>query len=569
LQKTGRDKVILVGHSMGGPASREYIQNSINWQSDGKHHVAKLYTIATPHGGSNATLANIKPGNNEKSEAVRDLRYSYFWSGSNGVYLFGGNESYSVMEYSFNNWGGIYENVDVNCNGYTGEYINGLVYKTCPNDIYYSCTIGDGSALGGDAVVAASRADMNNYMSYQPPLLFSADTFMAIRGWNDIIHNDLPKDQNYYVNAKGLDEPYNPDLAYEIAVDSLYYGSITYPSKANALLTSRDIDVYKIKTSIKGNLRIQINNIPVNDFIYAATNISYTSSIRAFTGGKGSIDTVMNNLLPDDYYFFISGAPTTKSFYFPYSFKLLFTPTTNIVQQPISQTICGGNFATFSVSVTGIGPFSYNWNNGNTNSSLTTSILGNYFVTVSGLNGTVVSNVATLQNLNCVTVSAPIIVRQPTSQTVCGGTFATFTVSVSGLGSMSYNWNNGSSNSSLVTSTPGIYFVTVTGVNGKAFSDTATLTNKNCIVTQINTTDISQLEVNVYPNPSENELTVSISKLGDFNTIELFNELGLSVQSIKSAESSQKLDLRNLSKGFYVLSVQIDNQFWKIKIIKE
>jgi len=40
---------------MGGLASREYIQNTSNWQSDNVHHVAKLLTVGTPHGGSNAS----------------------------------------------------------------------------------------------------------------------------------------------------------------------------------------------------------------------------------------------------------------------------------------------------------------------------------------------------------------------------------------------------------------------------------------------------------------------------------------------------------------------------------
>ena len=31
MQLTGRDKVILMGHSMGGLAAREYLQNPSNW----------------------------------------------------------------------------------------------------------------------------------------------------------------------------------------------------------------------------------------------------------------------------------------------------------------------------------------------------------------------------------------------------------------------------------------------------------------------------------------------------------------------------------------------------------
>ena len=77
LQKTRRDKVILMGHSMGGLASREYIQNPSNWQSDGKYHVAKLVTTGTPHGGSNSSMTqpiDWCTGIDDPSEAVRDLK---------------------------------------------------------------------------------------------------------------------------------------------------------------------------------------------------------------------------------------------------------------------------------------------------------------------------------------------------------------------------------------------------------------------------------------------------------------------------------------------------------------
>ena len=49
LQITGKEKVILVGHSMGGLAAREYLQNSSHGQGNTHHRVAKLMTSGTPH----------------------------------------------------------------------------------------------------------------------------------------------------------------------------------------------------------------------------------------------------------------------------------------------------------------------------------------------------------------------------------------------------------------------------------------------------------------------------------------------------------------------------------------
>ena len=71
LQQTGTDKVILMGHSMGGLAAREYIQNPSHWLSN-SHRVAKLITSGTPHGGSNYSWDGIFAASSEKTEAARD-----------------------------------------------------------------------------------------------------------------------------------------------------------------------------------------------------------------------------------------------------------------------------------------------------------------------------------------------------------------------------------------------------------------------------------------------------------------------------------------------------------------
>ena len=131
---TGAAEVILMGHSMGGLAARQYIQDSTNWQSDGKHHIAKLVTVGTPHGGSNLAgglISKWSIGTDEKSEAVRDLRHPSFSS----RFLFNGSES-GITEG--------YYNKDVNCNGSSNDYILGLNSKSFPSDIAAACVIGTG-----------------------------------------------------------------------------------------------------------------------------------------------------------------------------------------------------------------------------------------------------------------------------------------------------------------------------------------------------------------------------------------------------------------------------------------
>ena len=129
LNFTGAEKVILVGHSMGGLAIREYLQRTedgsqnsehVWWvnpeQSEG-HHVEKVVTIGTPHLGSNSSLWDfIIPGRSGipdlYSESVRDIKRNYAFGLQAGIYLFGGAESLGDF------WSLGYDNFDVNCDGY-------------------------------------------------------------------------------------------------------------------------------------------------------------------------------------------------------------------------------------------------------------------------------------------------------------------------------------------------------------------------------------------------------------------------------------------------------------------
>ena len=140
---SGKDKVILVAHSMGGLAAREYLQRKVSNQHpwwveplapDG-HKVAKLLTVGSPHRGSNSGnsvadnvyLRNkfLSFGMDLRSEAVRDLRYFYNVESAdqpvvnNSAYLYGNSEDLIVNDPPF------YTN-DVDCNGTALESIEGI-----------------------------------------------------------------------------------------------------------------------------------------------------------------------------------------------------------------------------------------------------------------------------------------------------------------------------------------------------------------------------------------------------------------------------------------------------------
>jgi Abnormal spindle-like microcephaly-assoc'd, ASPM-SPD-2-Hydin/Immunoglobulin domain/Immunoglobulin I-set domain len=167
----------------------------------------------------------------------------------------------------------------------------------------------------------------------------------------------------------------------------------------------------------------------------------------------------------------------------------------SILAQPASQTVNAGQAASFAVSASGSGTLTYQWKKGGaaisgaTSASYTTPATAasdsgaQFSVTVTNSIGSATSNAATL------TVNVPpVISSQPASQTVNAGQAATFSVTASGSGTLTYQWKkNGSAISGATAAlytTPGTvasdngasFTVTVTANSGNVTSNAATLT---------------------------------------------------------------------------------------------
>ncbi|GAA4341285.1 beta strand repeat-containing protein [Flaviaesturariibacter amylovorans] len=160
-----------------------------------------------------------------------------------------------------------------------------------------------------------------------------------------------------------------------------------------------------------------------------------------------------------------------------------------ITTQPTAQTVCAGQNFTFTVVASGTTP-TYQWLfNGNpingatgatyTSNGSTAASAGNYSVQVSNGCGNVTSNAVAL------TVNAGVaITTQPTSNTVCTGESATFTVGATGA-NLTYQWLLGGNqitgaNSASYTvtnaTTGGTYSVQVMSSCGNVTSNAVTLT---------------------------------------------------------------------------------------------
>ncbi|HTY88688.1 MAG TPA: immunoglobulin domain-containing protein [Candidatus Acidoferrum sp.] len=195
----------------------------------------------------------------------------------------------------------------------------------------------------------------------------------------------------------------------------------------------------------------------------------------------------------------------------------------SLISQPLDQTVGAGSTATFAVTASGTTPFSYQWQVNGTNlveggniSGATTNVLtlsnvqtndaGIYTVIVTNPGGSVTSSNALLTVL-----TAPLITRQPTNQTVGLGANATLVVTAIGLQPLSYQWQLDGTNlvdggnvsgattnvlniSSAQLTNSGLYTVVVTNTAGSATSSNAVLTVTALPVILVQPTNV-ELEV--------------------------------------------------------------------------
>ena len=174
-----------------------------------------------------------------------------------------------------------------------------------------------------------------------------------------------------------------------------------------------------------------------------------------------------------------------------------------ISTQPAAQTVRAGQSATFSVTAIGTAPLDYQWKKGGSNifgatsSTYTTdaTVIGDngevFTVVVSNSAGSVTSNSARLNVNSSITIGT-----QPAAQNITAGQMATFSVTATGTGTLSYQWKKGSTlipdatNSSYTTpamsyaGNGAVYSVVITDSANSVSSNSATLTVEKTTILQ-------------------------------------------------------------------------------------
>ncbi len=204
----------------------------------------------------------------------------------------------------------------------------------------------------------------------------------------------------------------------------------------------------------------------------ASSTVTGGTSPYTYTWSNGATTSSLTNITSGTYILTVTDSHNCT------------TTATTTITQPLAvlansttktDVLCFGNSTgTISSSVTGgTAPYSYNWNNGATSSSLNNIVAGTYTVTIT--------------DANLCTTTTSISINQPAT-TLSGNVVATYancygtsTGSVNltvngGTTPYTYNWSNGTSTQNISNVIAGTYTVTVTDANNCSITKQATVT---------------------------------------------------------------------------------------------
>ena len=230
-----------------------------------------------------------------------------------------------------------------------------------------------------------------------------------------------------------------------------------------------------------------------------------------------------------------------------YSFVAGSTSLPTLTVTPGSATLCGGAPVTLTTGITTT-PLMYQWYRNGAELSGATSY--DYTASVSGNYTAVVTNGCAVDTLNNAVVrSAPVpVISVAGANTLTTGSFASYQwylggVAISGTNAESY-----------VYSTPGVYTVRVTDVNGcSALSAGHTITSSggggSTGVVEVN----GPADVNIYPNPATSIVHISASVKVN---VMIVTSVGKVVIDQKDAS---EINMSGIANGLYMIMVYDEN----------
>lgn len=299
---------------------------------------------------------------------------------------------------------------------------------------------------------------------------------------------------------------------------------------------------------------------------YTNTSTNATSYTWTFAGGTPASSTQINPTVtyntPGTYNVTLVASNGLQQDTHQTTITVNATPVTTATAS--HNPICLGDV----VALYGGGATNYTWDNGVLNGvDFTPQATAIY--TVTGTNPTGCFSTAQI----IVNVSMPFnLTASVTNASSFGASDGAIDLTITGgVPPYTVYWSNGANTEDLNNVSAGTYLVYVTNADGCITTLSVTVQQPNLVVSDID----AGTHIAVYPNPTNDNLTLSIRSENLLNNvyIQVYNNIGQQVLS-KSVNPNKKdidetISLNELAKGNYFIKVLVNDKQWEKNIIKK
>ena len=345
------------------------------------------------------------------------------------------------------------------------------------------------------------------------------------------------------------------------------------------------------------NPSVQWDSLPANTFdglgnhdcVCGCTDltnstINFTGTLEACVGSTTTVSAAIAGLSgsPNLTYFWSNGATSQSTSLGVGTHTVTITKngicsktaTVNIVafaaptqsQNVVPPSICGAQDGAVSIVLTGgFGPFQYLWPiNSSTNDTLFNVGAGSYQCQITDTKNCTYTFFGNVQDPGAPTITIDNISSATCDTCQNGAVSITTNASATATYSWTYNGTAFSTNQDLTNLNPGIYTLTLSD-NGCSASVAVNIANTVGIVEIFN-----PLAINVFPNPSKSDITITSNEI--IKSVRIFSVTGSQEKEIFAQQNNQTLniDISQLSNGLhFALIIDSKGHSKSIKFIKQ
>ncbi|MCF8370175.1 MAG: T9SS type A sorting domain-containing protein [Bacteroidales bacterium] len=188
----------------------------------------------------------------------------------------------------------------------------------------------------------------------------------------------------------------------------------------------------------------------------------------------------------------------------------------------------------------------YSWSTGASTQTIQALQTGLYTLTVYHFCGDLTDDIDIVVN------PSPVVHFSDDTLIILGGVPVLLDPNATGV---SYEWSNGTTDSTYTASVPGTYMVTVTNEFG------CTGTDKVVVIYRVGVDEVSIADqVLLYPNPVQNKLYIAMDNLR-IEEIRIYSSIGSLISQFSNIDGTVEVDTQHLSEGIYFVKIlTIDNE---------